>query len=71
MEWTSRVRRRKKGLQSTSDIHRIRDRIPGILTFTPMKALQSNTPVPKIESTMNTTPLIENDDLGEVIERPI
>lgn len=45
--------------------------IPGILTFTPMKTLQSNTPVPKTESTMNTTPLIENDDLGEVIERPI
>ncbi|KAI7877933.1 hypothetical protein K492DRAFT_171323 [Lichtheimia hyalospora FSU 10163] len=48
--------------------------IPGILTFKSMKTVQNPTPVPSVprtESTMNTTPLMEDDDLGEIIERPI
>ncbi|CDH55819.1 predicted protein [Lichtheimia corymbifera JMRC:FSU:9682] len=47
--------------------------IPGILTSTPVKKLKNKNPaVPTTtESTMDTTPLMEGDDLGEVIERPI
>lgn len=58
----------------TNDIHvNMLDRIPGILTSTPVKKLKNKNPaVPTTtESTMDTTPLMEGDDLGEVIERPI